>query len=320
MSNYNNGLGPFNNGIGREDDDDTSAISPLRWRSGGQQGSEQRFNQYPDSERLNFSVGNDPSAFDYAQSLNALNAAFGDNAQAAACLEPTPLAPDCHRRNSNQSFASSGNAAALAPTSDFSQQQGASNNFLFQWQQPAVPAASAPLSLEQTLQQAQAPLDHSLHGIPQRRSSDATAASHDSQGHVQGMFGSKKAKTLLPVDFKPSNNSVILGRGRCAESIGNRRFKVVVQDHLQEYLDAPGKLEKTFIVSKVLNTIEQTCPVGAFVKFENGRWWSAGERASREKIGASFRDALHTLYKSSSKSKVAKRKAKAEAEKKQPPK
>ena len=63
--------------------------------------------------------------------------------------------------------------------------------------------------------------------------------------------------------------------------------------------------------------------MGAFVKYENGRWWSAGERASREKIGASFRDALHTLYKSSSKSKVAKRKAKAEAlqaEQKQPPK
>ena len=67
-------------------------------------------------------------------------------------------------------------------------------------------------------------------------------------------------------------------------------------------------------MSKVLNIIEQSCPIGAFVKYENGRWWSAGERASREKIGASFRDALHTLYKSSSKSKVAMRRAKAEAQ------
>lgn len=75
-------------------------------------------------------------------------------------------------------------------------------------------------------------------------------------------------------------------------------------------------------MSEVLNVIERSCPNGgAFVKYENGRWWSAGERASREKIGAGFRDALHTLYKSSSKSKVAMRKAKAQAEKdeKQPP-
>ncbi|CAB9506545.1 Nitrilase family, member 2 [Seminavis robusta] len=127
---------------------------------------------------------------------------------------------------------------------------------------------------------------------------------------VKGMFGSKKAKVLLPVDFHPSEYTVILGRGRCTESIGNKRFKAIVQNHLQEYLEAPGKLEKTFIVTKVMNIVRESSPMGAFVKYENGRWWNAGERAAREKVGASFRDALHNYYKSSSKSKVARRRAK----------
>ena len=62
---------------------------------------------------------------------------------------------------------------------------------------------------------------------------------------IEGTFGSKKAKTQLPQDFKPGPHSVILGRGRCTESAGNKAFKIIVSGHLAEYVEAPGKLEKT---------------------------------------------------------------------------
>jgi hypothetical protein len=66
-----------------------------------------------------------------------------------------------------------------------------------------------------------------------------------------GMFGSKKTKVQLSADFEPTEYTVILGRGRgrgrCTESIGNRHLKSVVQRHLQDYLEAPGKLEKTIV-------------------------------------------------------------------------
>ena len=62
---------------------------------------------------------------------------------------------------------------------------------------------------------------------------------------IEGTFGSKKAKTQLPQDFKPGRHSVILGRGRCTESVGNKAFRLIVNDHLAEYVEAPGKLEKT---------------------------------------------------------------------------
>jgi hypothetical protein len=132
---------------------------------------------------------------------------------------------------------------------------------------------------------------------------------------ARNTFGAKKAKQILPQGWKPSNYSVILGRGKCSDFIGNRRFRVIVKNHLQEYLDAPGKLEKSFVVSKIVKIVKDACPEGAFVKYENGRWFVVGERAAREKVGACFRDALGTIYKSSVPSKIARRKAKELEEK-----
>ena len=40
------------------------------------------------------------------------------------------------------------------------------------------------------------------------------------------------------------------------------------------------------IVTKVINIVKEACPIGAFVKYEKGDWFSVGERAAREKVGA----------------------------------
>ena len=47
---------------------------------------------------------------------------------------------------------------------------------------------------------------------------------------------------------------------------------------------------------------------GAFIKFTEGRWWEVDLKAAREKVSSVFRDFLHDKYRSSSKSKMAKRK------------
>lgn len=96
-------------------------------------------------------------------------------------------------------------------------------------------------------------------------------------------FGSKKAKTVLPADFEPNDHTVILGRGACTDSVGNRRLKVLVQTYLQQYLDAPDKLGKSLIVSRVCELVREASPRAAFVKYEHGRWVDVGERTSREK-------------------------------------
>lgn len=120
-----------------------------------------------------------------------------------------------------------------------------------------------------------------------------------------------KTKTLLPIDFEPSEYSVICGNKRAFfNSAGNRRFRVICQMHLPEYMNAPSKHEKSFVVTKVMRVLKDACPVGAFVSLEKGRWWEVSDRTCREKCGTFFRDCLSDKYKSSSKNKVAQRKKK----------
>lgn len=146
-------------------------------------------------------------------------------------------------------------------------------------------------------------------------------------------FGSKKAKKVLPSDFEPNEYTVILGRGACADSDGNRKLKLLVQTYLQQYLDAPDKLGKSLIVTRVLEVVREASPRAAFVKYEKGHWVDVGERTSREKgkllgclprlwllcehlltrlfailsllVGSMFRDCLGDKYKSSAKNKTA---------------
>ena len=118
----------------------------------------------------------------------------------------------------------------------------------------------------------------------------------------------KLDKTLLPEDYEPSKYSVICGRGKGNyKSHGNVNFRAIVKSNLERYRDAPGRLEKSFIVSEVLNMIRESCPVGAFVKYEKGRWYDLDDAVSREKVGSLFRDFLHTEYKSSAKAKHARK-------------
>lgn len=119
------------------------------------------------------------------------------------------------------------------------------------------------------------------------------------------------AKRQLAADFVPSSFSVICGRGKeCFDSEGNKRFRQIINKFLESYAAAPGKSEKSAIVSKAMNIIREASPQGAFVKCEKGIWFEVSTRYAREKVGAWFRDCLHNKYKSSSKAKHARKMAK----------
>ena len=81
---------------------------------------------------------------------------------------------------------------------------------------------------------------------------------------------------------------------------------------LDRYNNAASRNDKMAIVDQVLHIIRKACPVGAFVKFENGRYYEIDDRSAREKVGAHFRDCLAEQYKSSAKNKIAKRKERKE--------
>jgi hypothetical protein len=116
-------------------------------------------------------------------------------------------------------------------------------------------------------------------------------------------------RSALPEDFVPQPYSVHIGRGKiCAEATGNRRLRVIASSFLEEYKAASTKIEKSVIVSKIVDVIQDACPVGAFVKYQDGRWWEVGDFTAREKVGSMLRDYLSDKYRSSSKAKLARRK------------
>jgi len=119
-----------------------------------------------------------------------------------------------------------------------------------------------------------------------------------------------KKATPLPEDFEPSEYSVLCGQGsENYNATGNRRFRITAAMFVEKYIDAKDRHEKSEIVREVLKIIQAACPVGSFVTQKNGRWYSVDERSAREKIGAYFRDCLAGHYKSSAKSKIARRKS-----------
>jgi hypothetical protein len=113
----------------------------------------------------------------------------------------------------------------------------------------------------------------------------------------------------LPLDFEPKPYSVIIGRGKeCKEVVGNRRLKVLASNFLPKYSDAINKSSKSRIVSTLVSMVRDACPTGAFVKLaKNGCWYEVDEAVAREKVGYTFRELLGDQYRSSSKSKVARR-------------
>jgi hypothetical protein len=120
-----------------------------------------------------------------------------------------------------------------------------------------------------------------------------------------------KNQMLLPNSFSPLPYTVIIGKGKLPkQATGNRRLQALVENQLENYSKAKFRRDKTFIVSNIIHSIQQICPEGgAFVKFDGQRWWEMSDDTAREKITATFRDCLHNQYKSSTKNKVEKRRA-----------
>jgi hypothetical protein len=105
-------------------------------------------------------------------------------------------------------------------------------------------------------------------------------------------------------------NDVICGRGKhCFNHPGNRKFRYFIDTFLPSYAAASCKLEKSNVVSDIVDAVRRNSPYGGFVKQDEfGVWSEVGDRLAREKVGQALRDALHTLYRSSTESKKKRRK------------
>jgi hypothetical protein len=69
-------------------------------------------------------------------------------------------------------------------------------------------------------------------------------------------------------------------------AVGNKRLRVLVDANLEKYAMAESKMQKTLIVSAIVDTIKEASNGAGFVKQDDTakQWLEVGEAASREKV------------------------------------
>lgn len=136
--------------------------------------------------------------------------------------------------------------------------------------------------------------------IPSNESVNSTTSSTSSSPTPQQDLANSR---FLPESFEPTDNEVILGRGKqIASHKGNKLYKEIVLSHIKEYSAAQTKALKSSILSHIVNKIRANSAFQAgFIKQDGttGRWMIAEDSAARIATAQIFRDALHDNYKSS---------------------
>lgn len=90
----------------------------------------------------------------------------------------------------------------------------------------------------------------------------------------------------LPPNFVPGPLDVLCARGKAAlQHPGNCRFRSIIKECLPKYEAAQSKLDKSLIVSTIVDSVRRATPNGGFVKEIDGVWYEVGDHNAREKCG-----------------------------------
>ena len=92
----------------------------------------------------------------------------------------------------------------------------------------------------------------------------------------------------LPGGYRPGETDVICAKGKQAfNHVGNIRFRSTIASFQEAYSIAATKVEKTAIVTRIIDSVKCCDPPGRFVREDqNGGWSQLGDAAAREKVGA----------------------------------
>jgi hypothetical protein len=119
-------------------------------------------------------------------------------------------------------------------------------------------------------------------------------------------YGSIAKAMILSEDFEPSEYDVLCGRGHTyAARPGNVFYNKIVIEHIQAYMGASNRLEKSVVVVRVVRQILST---GArFVKMDKStnRWYAMTSEQAHDKTGHAIRDVIRRQQKLSCSSTMA---------------
>merc|ERR1719284_352951 len=101
----------------------------------------------------------------------------------------------------------------------------------------------------------------------------------------------------------PGPFDVICARGKkAANHPGNIFFRSLVAKATEKYSKVESKLQRSMIVTEIVDAVREKGN-GFLRQTAQGEWIECSDVMCREKVGQHFRNALGTMYKSSTKSK-----------------
>lgn len=106
--------------------------------------------------------------------------------------------------------------------------------------------------------------------------------------------------TMLPEGYVPKDEDVICSWARQNHSHpGNEKFRIVIKDYAQTYLNVSTKYQKSEVIAKIVAEVRSKSPGGGFVKkdFYSNRWFEVGDEKARDKVGHAIRKAAVGLGK-----------------------
>ena len=135
-----------------------------------------------------------------------------------------------------------------------------------------------------------------------------TASTRSREGSSEEAMGGTGKLIPLPLDYVPSPYDVVCGTGKDARRHeGNKVFQQTLQSYIGKYSATGCKLEKSLLISEIMNSVRNRPSEGGFIKRIGERWYSLGTHLSREKVSQGLRDLLHKQYRSSNRAKKRRR-------------
>ena len=126
-------------------------------------------------------------------------------------------------------------------------------------------------------------------------------ATNKNRNHTKQMIMKKDSRSslnMLPMDFEPSNNDVLCGRGNVySNHYGNQFFGKVIRDNITVYKEATSRPDKIKVVDGILDQIRDNGARFTKVDTQTERWYELNDVQAHQKIGHAIRDTIRLLRK-----------------------
>lgn len=156
------------------------------------------------------------------------------------------------------------------------------------------PLGYASASLGWAIQNAQNLFHSKKEGPPPPKASNASAMAtnvvnepHEAAANLDSIILSKLKEARVLKNFKgPGQFDVICARGDVSKNhFGNKLFRNLVQDSVEDYFTAETESAKSLVVSRIVEVIRKLSPEGGFVRQDQqGTWYDVGDQFARNKI------------------------------------